>query len=181
MLGEANVHQAVIPQQNTCLGILQPCQRMSTQHLGHFKSYGGENGCILLASLEEMIVRAFMTCVLVRHANIFILFYSNIITSCCWWSLNCCISAYLIENFAYKRGHTLNELPDWEGTIAGLVLLGAHHLRGGAQDSGFNGLYNQLSAFVRLRYENEHWVSLAQLGLHITDSDSRRSGTFRLR
>lgn len=49
--------------------------------------------------------------------------------------------------------------------------LGAHHLR---EYSDSHGLHNQLREFVRLRSENAHWVPLVQLGLHITDSDSRQ-------
>ena len=52
--------------------------------------------------------------------------------------------------------------------------LGAHHLRGDALKSDSHSLHNQLRAFVKLRHENEHWVPLTQLGLHITDSDSRQ-------
>ena len=71
----------------------------------------------------------------------------------------------------------------WSGTrnlrnVSSLSIwgLGAHHVGNydGLQQSMFHSLHNQLKAFVRLRHENEHWASLANLGLHITDSNSRQ-------
>ncbi len=73
-----------------------------------------------------------------------------------------------------KCGNCWSSVPLRNVSSLSIWGLGAHHLRGDALKSDSHSLHNQLRAFVKLRHENEHWVPLTQLGLHITDSDSRQ-------